>query len=183
MDIGIFKASKVRLVLWIVIPPLLIVTVGLSSYALQQRAEWKLQETQALSNVLPDLIEVKQDMEELYDKLGLSSDKRISTGDELVSILEKLARKRRIELKRTQIVDREQTKESKIPVVGVIMDATGDLADFQLFLNDITSAHPLVSTRSISVSQVNKADQQAGFELKVVFDLLMVNDVLKASGG
>jgi hypothetical protein len=183
MDVGTFKASKARLIMWIVIPPMLIVIVGLSSYALQQRAEWKLQETQALSNVLPDVIEAKKDVQTLYDELGLSKDKRISSGDELVSILEEEARRRRIELKRTQVIDREMPKGAKIPVISVIIDASGEFSDFQLFLNDIKTAHPLVSTRSATLDQSEDGAAESGFDLKVVFDLLLVGDVLKASGG
>jgi len=183
MDIGIFKASKARLAMWIVIPPMLIVTVGMSSFAWQQRATWRLEETRALSDVLPDVINAKRDVQQLYDDLGLSEEKRITTGDELISILEEEARNRSIVIQRTQIIDRDAPKESRIPVISVIVDATGEFSDFQKFLNDIKLAHPLVSARSIVMDQGVEGDRNSGFEMKVVFDLLLVGDVLKASGG
>ncbi len=183
MDVGIFKASKTRLALWVAVPPILIVAVGLSSFALQQRAEWQLQETKALSDVLPEVVNAKRDVQELYDKLGLSEEKRISTGDQLIAILEEKARHRRIDLKKTQIIDRETAKGSKIPVISVIVEASGEFADFQLFLNDVKSAHPLVTARTITLQQSEENDIKAGFDLKVVFDLLLVGDVLKAHGG
>ena len=182
MDVGIFKASKIRLIGWIVVPPILIVTVGLSSYALRQRAEWRLKETRALSDVLPDVVHARRDIKELYDHLGLSKDKRITSGDQLINILEETARERDIELKRTQIVDREATRGSRIPTTSVIMEAAGGFDDFQLFLNDVKTAYPLVSARSIFLSEDEDNPDNTRFELKVVFDLLLVADVLKASG-
>jgi hypothetical protein len=183
MDVGIFKAGKIRMALWIVVPPVLIVSVGLSSYAMQQRAEWRLQETKALSDVLPDVVNAKQDVKKLYDNLGLSREKRITTGDQLIGILEEKARLHGVDVKKTQILDREIAKGSKIPVISVIVDASGSFADFQLFLNDVKSAHPLVSARTITLQQGDESERKAGFDLRVVFDLLLVNDVLKASGG
>ena len=79
------------------------------------------------------------------------------------------------------MIDRETPKGSKIPVISVIMDASADFADFQLFLNDIKSAHPLVSTRAITLERGDEGLKESGFEVKVVFDLLLVGDVLKAS--
>jgi len=183
MDIGIFKASKTRLALWIIVPPLLITSVGLSAFTFQQRAEWRLKETEALSNILPDVVQSRANVQGLFDELGMSEGKRITSGDQLTTILEENARKRNVDVKRTQILEGEKRKGSKIPMISLMLEARGEFADFQLFLNDVKSAHPLISVRSINVGQSREPTVESGFELKVVFDLLLVNDVMKATGG
>lgn len=183
MDVGLFKASKTRMVLWIVVPPMLITAVGLSSFALKQRAEWRLKQTRALSNVLPDVIRARKNVQNLVDNLGLSEERRITTGDQLITLLDEKAAHRNIELKRTQIVQREQNRNSSIPVISAVVEASGDFAGFQLFLNDVKSAHPLISARTIELTQGREDALEEGFQLKVVFDLLLANDVLKATGG
>ncbi len=67
MDVGTFKASNGRLRAWLIIPPLLIVSVGLGSFAWQQRAQWKLKEANALSEVLPSFIAVRKDAANLFE--------------------------------------------------------------------------------------------------------------------
>lgn len=183
MDVGIFKASKMRLVIWIIVPPLLVIIVGLSSYALQQRAMWQLKETRALSNVLPAVITARKNVQQLLDNLGLSRNNRITTGDQLISLLQEEAKKRNINWKKGQILERDKTQKPKVPTISVLVEATGEFSDFQRFLNDVKSAHPLISTRSISLTQGKEDEAGKGFELKVVFDLLLVGDVLKEDGG
>ncbi len=183
MDVGIFKASKTRLVLWIIIPPLLITLVGLSSYSMRQRAVWKLEQTRAMSDIMPDVIQAREDVHQLYDSLGLSAGKRITSGDQLIALLEESARKRNISLRRTQILERDKEQGREVPVISAIMEATGELNNFQLFLNDVKSSYSLVSARSIVLNEGREEMDESSFQLKVVFDLLLVNEVMKSSGG
>lgn len=183
MDVGVFKASKVRLVIWIVVPPILIMVVGLSSFALRQYAEGQLEQTKALSNVLPDVISTRKKVHTLVDDLGLSKEKRIASADQFLAHLEEKATNRNIDLKKTQILRREKEKGSSTPVVSAMVEAVGGFADFQLFLNDVKSAHPLVSARLIELKQGREDAVGEGFQLKIVFDLLLVGDVLKTTGG
>ncbi len=183
MDVGIFKASNARLIAWVVVPPFLITAVGLSSYAFQRNVSWQLEETKALSDVLPEVMQARKHIQHLFTELGLTDDKRITTGDQLTALLEEKAKKRNIDFKRTQILQNNRRKGSKIPTISLMVEASGEFSDFQLFLNDVKSAYPLVSARSINLSQAFESSAKEGFELKVVFDLLLVNDVMKAPGG
>jgi hypothetical protein len=93
MDVGKFKASKRRLMAWIVIPPVIIVGVGLSAFALQERAQWRLQQTQSLSDVLPPFIQSQREASELVAGLGLGDEDRIGTEDQLITELNEAAYK------------------------------------------------------------------------------------------
>ena len=148
MDVGIFKASRTRLVAWIIIPPILITAVGLSAFAMRQRAEWELRQTLALSDILPEVIQARRNVRTLMDNLGLTEEKQITTGDQLIALLDEKASNRNIDLKRTQILQRDDVKGSGIPVISAVLEASGDFASIQLFLNDVRSAYPLVSARS-----------------------------------
>lgn len=183
MDVGIFKVSKNRLIAWIVIPPVLIVTVGLSSYALRQRAEWRLRQAQALSDVLPTVIKAQTAVRQLFEDLGLTKEKRIASEDQLISLLQEKAMQRKINFKTVQVVRRDKSKGSDIPVLSAVVEAFGDVGAFQLYLNDIKVAQPLLTANSIEIEQRIEDGQDGDFELKVVFDLLLVDEVLKASGG
>ena len=183
MDVGMFKVSKTRLIAWIVIPPVLITTVGLSSFALRQRAEWRLRQTQALSDVLPEVIEAQAKVQQLFEDLGLSEEKRIASEDQLISLLQEKAIQRNITFETVQVIRRDKSKRSNIPALSATVEAFGDVAAFQLYLNDIKVAQPLLTASSIKINQRTDSGGDGDFELNVVFDLLLVDEVLKASGG
>lgn len=183
MDVGTFKVSKRRLIAWIVIPPVLIFAVGLSSYALSQKAEWRLQQAQSLSDVLPAVSGAQTAVRQLFEDLGLSKEKRIASEDQLISLLQETAMQRKITFKTVQVVRRDQSKGSNIPVLSAVVEAFGDVGAFQLYLNDIKMAQPLLTASSIKIDQRTDGGRDGDFELKVIFDLLLLDEVLKASGG
>lgn len=183
MDVAIFKVNKVRLIAWIVTPPLLIAALGLSSYALRQKAEWRLKQTQALSDVLPSVNQAQSEVRQLYENLGLSKGQRIASEDQLISLLQEKAMKRKILFKTVQVNRKDESKGSKIPVLSATVEASGEIGAFQQYLNDIKVAQPLLTANSIRIEQSSDEGGNREFELKVVFDLLLVDEVLKASGG
>jgi hypothetical protein len=183
MDVGIFKVNKARLIAWIMIPPVLIAAVGLSSFALRQKAEWRLKQTQALSDVLPEVIQAQENVRKLFEDLGLSEEKRIASEDQLITLLQEKAVQRNITFKTVQVIRRDKSKANKIPALRATVEAFGDVAAFQLYLNDIKLAQPLLAASSINIAQRADDIGDGNFELKVIFDLLLVDEVLKASGG
>jgi len=183
MDVGIFKVNKARLIAWIVIPPAVIATLGMSSYALRQKAEWRLQQAEALSDVLPAVIDAQTDVRQLFEDLGLTQEKRIASEDQLISLLQDKARARGVTVDSLQVNRRDQIKGAKIPALSATVEAFGDVGAFQLYLNDVKAAQPLLTASSITIEQSSDYVQNGDFELKVVFDLLLVDEVLKASGG
>jgi hypothetical protein len=183
MDVGIFKVSKIRLITWIMIPPVLIASAGLSAFALSLRAEWRLKQTEALSDVLPAVIQAQAEVRQLFEDLGLTEEKRIASEDQLISLLQEKAMQRNITFKTVQVVRRDKSKGSNVPVLSAMVEAFGSVQAFQLYLNDIKMAQPLLTADSISLDQRTDGGQDGDFELKVVFDLLLVDEVLKARGG
>ena len=65
MDVGKFKVNRVRLILWLAIPPALALGLGLSTYALRLRSEWKLSLTSKLATVLPSLVYTQEKARDL----------------------------------------------------------------------------------------------------------------------
>lgn len=183
MDVGMFKVSKTRLIAWIVIPPVLITAVGLSTFALRQRAEWRLKQTQALSDVWPAVIQAQAEVRQLFEDLGLSEEKRIASEDQLISLLQEKAIQRNITFETVQVVRRDKSKGANIPALSATVEAFGDVGAFQLYLNDIKLAQPLLTASSIKIVQGTDAGADGSFDLRVVFDLLLVDEVLNASGG
>ena len=184
MDVGKFKASKARLMAWIVVPPLLIVGIGLSAHAWKQRAEWRLQQNQTLSDVLPSFIKAQKNASELIESLGINEqDKMIGSEDQLISFLQEAAVRRRFTVDAVKVVRHEQLKGKNIPVLRATVQGFGELTAIQLYINEIKSAQQLLSVNSIELSQDKDHRSADVFATKVVFDLLLIDEVLQTVGG
>lgn len=183
MDVGIFKASQARLMAWIVIPPMLIVGVGLSSYAWSQRTEWKLQQAQSLSDVLPLVIESKREAAKLIGDLGLNEKSAIASEDQLISFLQEVALKHGVTVESVKVVRRELARGENIPILSASLEGAGTFAALQLYVNEIKSAQSLLSVNSLRLSQPRKRISEDLFEASIVFDLMLIDEVLKTTGG
>jgi hypothetical protein len=183
MDIGIFKASRARLMAWIVIPPMLIVGVGLSSYAWRQRTIWKLQQTQSLSDVLPLVIESKREAEKLIGDLGLDDKSAIGSEDQLISFLQEIAVKRGVTVESVMVVRREPARGENIPVLSASVKGAGAFSALQLYVNEVKSAQSLLYVNALSLTQPRERMLDAVFEANIVFDLMLIDEVLKTTGG
>lgn len=183
MDVGTFKASQARLMAWIVIPPLLIVGVGLSSYAWQQRAVWRLQQTRSLSDVLPLVIESKREATKLIGDLGLSAKSAIGSEDQMISFLQEVAVKHGVMIESIQVVRREPERGENIPVLSASVESLGEFTALQLYVNEIKSAQSLLSVSSLELTQPREQISKDIFEANITFDLMLIDEVLKTSGG
>ncbi|MEE9369731.1 MAG: hypothetical protein V3V05_12855 [Pontiella sp.] len=184
MDVGKFKASRGRLMAWIGIPPLLIVSVGLSAYAWAQKADTRLIQNQALSDVLPVFIKAQKDAAELIADLGINEEDKIGSEDQLISFLQEAALRRGFTVDAIQVVRHEKVRGKNVPVLSASVDGSGELAAIQLYINEIKSAQQLLSVSSIQLTQPKKMNvENKTFDAKVVFDLLLLEEVLKTAGG
>ena len=169
---------------WVVVPPLLIVSIGLSSYAWKERAEWRLQQNKALSDVLPIFIKAQKDASELIEGLGINErDKTIASEDQLISFLQEAALRRRFTVDAVKVVRHEQIRGKNIPVLNASVEGSGELTAIQLYINEIKSAQQLLSVSSIELSQEREHRSEGVYAAKVVFDLLLIDEVLKTVGG
>jgi hypothetical protein len=183
MDVGKFKASGGRLMAWIVIPPLLIVGFGLGAYAWQQRAEWRLRQTKSLSDVLPVFIKAQRDANVLIADLGINEQDKIGSEDQLISFLQEAALRRGFTVDAVQVVRREQIRGKNIPVLSASVKGSGKFTAIQLYINEIKSAQQLLSVSSIELTQSSDLQATELFDAKVVFDLLLIEEVLETVGG
>ena len=184
MDIGKFKASGGRLMAWIVIPPLLIVTVGMSAYAWQQRAEWQLLQNESLSEVLPVFVKAQREASELITDLGVNEKDKIGSEDQLISFLQEAAVRRAFTVDAVQVVRHEQIRGKNVPVLSASVEGYGEFTAIQLYINEIKSAQQLLSVSSMELTQPD--NRQVGkdvFDARVVFDFLLIDEVLKTTGG
>lgn len=179
MDVGIFKVSGGRLKMWLMIPPLLMVTVGLGSYAWQQRAQWQLQETQALSDVLPPFIAARKAAKDLFEGLKTDSGGELGTEDQLISFLQDIAQQYEFTVEAVNVVDQKQQAAS---VLNIVVRGAGDFTAVQLYINEAKSKQRLLSVDSIKVMQ--PSEQRAGglYDVEIVFELLLMDEI-KTLGG
>ena len=186
MDVGIFKTSGLRLKLWIIIPPLLMVSVGLGSHAWRQRAVWKLQETQALSEFLPPLITARKDVAALFDSFKGSTGSEMGSGDQLISFLQDMAQLNDFMLDTIDIVDRRNSSPESsqaLPVLNAVVRGRGDFTSVQMYINEAKSRQQLLSVDSL---RVNKPSDGAGagiYDVEIVFELMQLNEMKTVSGG
>jgi hypothetical protein len=184
MDIGKFKASSGRLMAWIVIPPVLIVGVGMSAYAWQQRAEWQLRQNESLSEVMPVFIKAQTAAGKLISDLGVNEKDAIASEDQLISFLQEAAVRRAFTIDAVQVVRHEKVTGQAVPVLSASVEGFGEFSAIQLYINEIKSAQQLLSVRSMDLTQPKKrkADDEI-FDARIVFDLLLFDEVLKTTGG
>lgn len=183
MDVGIFKASRARLMAWIIIPPMLIVGVGLSSYAWCQRTIWKLQQTQSLSDVLPLVIESKRAAAKLIGDLGMDDKSSIASKEQLISFLQEIAVKRGVTVESVKVVRREPARGENLPVLSASVAGAGTFTALQLYVNEVKSAQSLLYVNSLKLSQPRERILDDMFEASIVFDLMLIDEVLKTTGG
>ena len=163
---------------WIVVPPLLIVVVGLGSSAWLKRSEWRLRQTESLSDILPAFIEAQREARELIDGLVLDKEDQIGSEDRLISFLQEVAFRRGFTIDAVQVARREQAQDKEIPVLNAMVEGSGEFTDIQCYINEIKLSQQLLSVNSINLTQPRMQDQKGLFKARIVFDLLMVDEVL-----
>lgn len=183
MDVGKFKASRGRLMAWIVIPPVLAASVGFGAFAWRQSAELGLQQARALSDVLPDIIESRRKAEQLIDSLGLSEENAIGSEGQLISFLQEAAIRQDFVVKSIQVVRKEQSKGQKIPVLSAEVEGAGAFKAIQLYLNEVRSAQHLLSVSEVNLSLPRQVQAEEQFNASIQFDLLLIDKALKSAGG
>lgn len=182
MDVGKFKASRRRLASWILIPPVLAVTAGLSSYAWQQRMEISMQETQSLSDVLPSIIEARRHAVELIENLGVTDESAIASDDQLISFLQEVAVKQDFIVESVQVNRVQKSATQPFPMLRVMVDGSGEFRAIQLFINDIKSSQQLLSVDSVSLTLPRQSQGDGQFSASMVFNLLLIDEVLQSGG-
>ena len=175
-------ASGRQLRVWLIVPPLLMASVGLGSYAWQQRALWHLQEVQALSDVLPSFIGARKEIVALVEGFKTSTGGDIGSEDQLISFLQDMAQKNNFVVDTVNVIARKNKQQNKaIPVLNAVVHGVGDFTAIQLYINEVKTEQRLLSVSSVKVSQ--PSESSAGrYNVEVVFELLVL-DEMKALNG
>ncbi len=184
MDVGIFMASGGRLRAWLIIPPLLIVSVGLGSHAWQQRAEWRLQETQALSEVLPPFIAARKDAVELIEGFKTAAGGELGSEDQLISFLQDMAQKNDFIVGAVNVVDRKRQQQKAVPVLNAVVSGQGNFTAIHLYINEVKTEQHLLSVSSLKIKQPTELTEGDGlYDVEIVFELLLLDEMKAFSGG
>jgi hypothetical protein len=175
MDIGKFKASRMRLSMWMLIPPLLIAGVGLSSYALQLQSTWRLGRTKALSDVLPKLVHTQQQARALLDGFRGMENRSIQSEDALISFIQETARKVNFTVDSLKVERRDSGPGVVMPVLVANVNGSGAIDATYRFLTEVSASQQLLSESSLRITQ-----QPNAFDLKlckadITFELVLFN--------
>ena len=182
MDVGIFITSGRRLKIWLIIPPLLMVGVGLGSSAWRQRAQWQLEEAKALSELLPPFISARNSAINLYKEFETSEGGELGSEDQLISFLQDMAQQNDFMVGTVNIVDRKQQKQT-VPVLNAVVRGEGDFTAVQLYINEVKSKQQLLSVDSIKVLQPTERSEAGVYGVEIVFELLLMDEIKALGGG
>lgn len=176
-------ASGGRLRAWLIIPPLLIVSVGLGSHAWQQRAGWRLQETQALSEVLPPFITARKAAIGLIKGFRTATGGELGSEDQLISFLQDMAQKTDFIVDTVNVVDWKNQQQKAVPVLNAAVSGQGNFTAIQLYINQVKTEQQLLSVSSIVVKQPTENSEGGLYDVKIVFELLLLNEMKAFRGG
>lgn len=175
MDVGKFKASRGRLTAWVGIPPLLIFSIGISSYALKQQSEWQLERTRLLAETLPKVVETRQFASELMAQFQDSEKGVIASEDQLISYLQSTARNMSFTVDSLKVDRKISAAQNNLPILMASVKGSGSVAAIKAFIGEVTARHQLLTESSLQIQEgsrnlgVDVCSATLSFEL-VLFD-------------
>ncbi|MCF7849622.1 MAG: hypothetical protein K9M45_12290 [Kiritimatiellales bacterium] len=173
MDVGKFKASRKILQGWVVIPPLLIVLVGLGSYPIQRKAYWSLKRTKALHEILPMFVQIRRESTEVI-QLFQGSEDEISMEDQLISFLQEAAQECGFTVDSVNVERQRLKPGEKLPVLRVAVKGVGSFNTIERYLNEVAQAEYLLSEEAIRLSRAR--DQAMDhYSAEIIFERLLVS--------
>lgn len=182
MDIGKFKKSRARLTAWVVIPPVLIVGVGLSSFALKQQSEWQLERTRVLSELLPKIEKTQNEALALLTEFSNSDAGNVKSEEELISFLQNAARESEFTVDSLKVERKASSADKTVPVLVAKVRGSGSFLSVQTFIGDAVSQQQLLNETSLQISQGGYGIGEDSCRADIVFELIRFN-FEKSDGG
>lgn len=173
MDIGKFKASRGRLTAWIMIPPVLIVGLGLTSFALKLQSEWKLERAQVLQELLPRAAASQAEADALFQEFLASESGAITSEDELISFLQNAAHQADFVVDSLKVERRESAANNQAAVLTASVKGTGTFLAVQTFMGDAAMRQYLLSESSLQISQGGKGSGAESCRAEIRFELIL----------
>jgi len=182
MDIGKFKASRMRLVFWIVLPPLIFMGVGLSAYALRLQAQWELNRAKLLSGVLPELVKTQKQARDLL--VGFQKDEAFSiqSEDDLISYIREVERKSNFTMDSLKV--ERVSSDSSMSVLTASVEGEGTFETIEKFLGNVVFGQHLLFGSQLEISKGKGIDSTVSEMQKatITFELILL-DSLKSIAG
>ena len=172
MDVGKFKSSRGRLILWVLIPSVLIAGVGLSTYALRVRSEWKLTRAQRLAEVFPRLVESRGNAVALQQHFHGEDLTQIDSEDELISYVQERALNVGFTVDSLK-VERLTSKGGGLPALMAKVTGTGELGTIYRLLAEVSSAQQLLSESEFQVSRMADQNNPSLYRAEISFELIL----------
>ncbi len=183
MDVGKFKVSRVRLTLWLMVPPVLVLGIGLSSFALQLQSEWQLNRTRELADVLPRIVSVQRKIDRVTEAFHGDDHEMLRSEDELISFLQEAARKVGFTVDSLKVERKSGIQGINFPLLTAKVTGSGSLGSIHTFLRDVTAAQHLLSESSLTISQSNRLADEKLCSADISFELLLFDGAKKALTG
>lgn len=171
-----------RLILWIVLPPLIFTGMGLSAYALRLQAEWDLNRTRLLSDVLPKLAHTQRQARDLMNEFQTSEAASIQSEDDLIAYIRDIERKSEFTVD-TLEVERGSSKRNT-PVLTAQVEGEGTFAVIEKFISDVVAAQHLLYGSRLEVSKGKGVDIVESDSLKanITFELILLDSLKPIAG-
>ena len=183
MGIGKFKSSRGRLILWVLIPPVLIASVGLSSQGLRTRSEWELKRTEVLVEVLPRLARVQAEADAVLQEFRGEQSTSIKTEDELISYLQNAAGKVGFTIDSLKVERRRSANDKNVPMLVAEVKGIGTFIDVENYLGEVSAGQTLLYESSLKVSRSSTAVRADECHASITFDLVLFSALNPSGGG
>ncbi len=173
MDIGKFKASRGRLTAWILIPPVLIVGLGLTSFALKLQSEWQLERTKVLCELLPRVVNARIAADQMFAEFRASESDTIGNEDELISYLQNAAHQADFTVDSLKVERRDSSAGSSAAVLTATVKGTGSFLSVQTLMSDVSMRQHLLSESSLQITQGGKDADATSCRAVIRFELIL----------
>ncbi|MDZ8119283.1 hypothetical protein [Pontiella agarivorans] len=158
---------------WVIIPPLLIVGIGLTSFALKLQSEWQLERTRVLADLLPRVNYARKAAQELMVRFRESESGSIKTEDELISFLQNAAQAAGFTVDNLKVDRRSSETGANVPILSARVRGTGTLLSVQNFMGDVSSRQYLLSETSVELSQSGMTEGEDTCRAEITFELIL----------
>jgi len=173
MDVGKFKASRRMLQGWIILPPLLIILVGLGYVPIQRQAYWSLKRTQALHEMLPMFVQSRRDSVELIE-LFKSAEDEMSMEDQLISFLQEEAHECDFTVDSVNVKRQQPSGRGQLPALRVTVKGAGSYNSIERYPNEVAMAEYFLSEESIRLSRAGGAGINP-YSAEIIFERLLLS--------
>ena len=102
--------------------------------------------------------------------------------NQLISFLQDMAQQNDFMVETVNVVDRKKPQQA-VPVLYAVVRGEGDFTAVKLYINEVKSEQRLLSVDSIKVLQSEERPGSGLFDVEIVFELLLLDEIKALDGG